>query len=321
MTAGSGPTPEVAEAWALIHEEREEECLRRARQLLARPGPARGESALEFAQVAIRVYRAAPAALAASLIGLLGDADPAIRLSALEILVAADSGAAAAADTLAELVDDDDPVIAGTARTASARIRAARSHTDPVYLAPEFDCLLGQHFRARMRSLSARGQSSSLEAAGTAVDEWFTHVNAPQATPRKSIRGMITELIYLAAAGRIRTDGLIVLECLASTESPYTAHAAYGLWLVHGPTAAERSSAILARHIADAYVGPISLGYLAAMGRDAAGALDQIEALLSRRRRICVHDPSWQYELRSDDLLCAAARSARATIRAAVQEQ
>lgn len=379
------------------------------RRLLEAPEPHALARALDLAQNAIEVYRAAPVKLAPQLGALLDHPDTAIRRRAVELLAVSEDGARASTVQLSLLLNDHDTMLADAAacglalvgderilprvisaldkpdepppwignalsalpqhadlllpkvsaaiyrhttacvseqchaRTframlmgiadwgASSRMlieeananvpaecgifslvseMALRSEPEPAHLATVFDCVNGRYYRNRMRLQlrKARGEHGI-----AAIEARVDHVLATEPGKTARNRSLVVDLAVIAAGGAMRREHEVLLEQFLST-SVFAQHAAYALWLLHGSRAAERACATLSTTVADPYYGPTALGYLAEMGPDAVRALDAIDALLARRRRLTVNDPDWQYELRSDDRLCAAARCARRRI-------
>ncbi|MDX5569642.1 hypothetical protein PYK79_49005, partial [Streptomyces sp. ID05-04B] len=91
------------------------------------------------------------------------------------------------------------------------------------------------------------------------------------------------------------------------------------LWLRHaGPSALPRLLALMTPHLADYAVGEYYLAGLARMGGHARPALPDVTALIDRRTRIPVNDSTRDAEMRLDESLLAAARSARRAILAHV---
>ncbi|MDQ0964456.1 hypothetical protein QFZ66_008334 [Streptomyces sp. B4I13] len=87
------------------------------------------------------------------------------------------------------------------------------------------------------------------------------------------------------------------------------------LWLRHaGPSALPRLLALVTPHLADYAFGEYYLAGLARMGGHARPALPAVTALIDRRTRIPVNDSTRDAEMRLDENLLAAARSARRAI-------
>jgi len=379
------------------------------RRLLEAPEPHALARALDLAQNAIEVYRAAPVELAPQLGALLDHPGTAIRRRAAELLAVSEDGARASTMQLSLLLNDHDTVLADTAarglalvgderilprvisalddpagpptwigdalnalpqhadlllpkisvaiyrhaaacvsgqcnaRTFRAMLRGIadwgasgrmlieeasanvpaecgisnlanemllRSEPEPAHLATVFDCVAGRYYRNRMRLLlrQARG-----ERGITAIEAHVDHILATEPGTVMRRRSLVIDLAVIAAGGAMRPEHEALLERFLNGRV-FAQHAAYALWLLHGTRAAERACATLSASVAEPYYGPTSLGYLTEMGPDAVEALDTIDALLARRRRLTVNDPDWRYELRSDESLCAAARCARRRI-------
>lgn len=389
----------------------EERRYRAVRRLLGTRGPRTLARALDLAQNAIEVYRAAPAELAPQLGALLDHPDTAIRRRAAELLTVSVDGALAGVRQLSSLLEHHDTVLADTAARGLARLGderiltrvisalddqttpppdwigdalnalpqyadllqpivsaaihrytagcasghcqgraglramltgimdwdasaltliedvnanlpakcaiskltdeiALRSQPEPVHLAPVFDCLTGRYYRNRMR---LRLRQARDERGVAAIEAHVDHTLAsePETVTRQD--SLVIDLAVIAASGTMRQEHEALLEQFLDNGS-LALHAAYALWLLHRTRAADRACATLTAHVADPYYSPSVLGYLAEMGPDAAGALDAIDILLARRRRLTVNDPDWRYELHSDERLCAAARDARRSI-------
>lgn len=379
---------------------------RALRQLLETPEPHALGRALDLAQNAIEVYRAAAMELAPQLGALLDRSDTEVRRRAAELLAVSEDGARASAVQLSLLLDDHDTVIADVAtrglalvgderilprvisalddpegppvwigdalsalpqhadlllpkvsvaiyrhatacvserchaRTFRAMLRgiadwgasgrmlieeanasvpakcgifslvnemALRSEPEPTHLATVFDCVTGRYYRNRMRF---RLHQARDERGIAVIEAHVDHILATEPGAVARNRSLVVDLAVIAASGAMRQEHEALLEPFLNSRI-FAQHAAYAHWLLHGPRAAERACAALLPSVADPYYGPVAMGYLAEMGPDASMALDAIDTLLARRRRLTVNDPDWCYELRSDERLCAAARCAR----------
>lgn len=87
------------------------------------------------------------------------------------------------------------------------------------------------------------------------------------------------------------------------------------LWLRHaGPTALPRILALMTPHLEDYGMGEYYLEGLARIGRQAMPALPSLTALIDRRTRIPVNDPTRDGETMLDERLLAAAIDARRAI-------
>ncbi|WP_330298473.1 hypothetical protein [Streptomyces sp. NBC_00503] len=87
------------------------------------------------------------------------------------------------------------------------------------------------------------------------------------------------------------------------------------LWLRHaGPTALPRLLALMTPHLGEYGIGEYYSEGLARMGRRAAPALPSLTALIDRRTRIPVNDPSRDGEMMLDEGMLAAAVDARRAI-------
>jgi hypothetical protein len=222
------------------------------------------------------------------------------------LLGMADWGAAAR-----DVIEEVDAVFpAGCGKGGVATDIAQRGDVEPAHLATVFECTTGLRTRARMRR---RLRQVHDEKGTAAIEAEVDQAIATMSGPYPYRVSVVIDLAVIAANGTMRPEHEALLE-QALDDGAHSLHTAYALWLRHGARAAERACAVLTPTVADAYFGPTALGYLAEMGPDAAGALAAIDAVLARRRRLTVNDPDWRHELRTDEDLCAAARSARHAI-------
>jgi hypothetical protein len=187
---------------------------------------------------------------------------------------------------------------------------ALRSQPEPAHLTTVFECVIGRYYRNRMRLRLRQARGGGGTAA---IEAQVDHALAAEPGTVTRRRSLVVDLAVIGMSGRMRREHETLLEQFLEG-GILAPHAAYALWLLHGTRSAERACATLSPFVADPYYGPTALGYLAEMGPDAAGALDTIDTLLARRRRLTVNDPDWRYELRSDENLCAASRAARQSI-------